>query len=215
MKLQVAIDRISLNDAVDLANRLDGIADIIEFGTSLVKDYGFYTLKKRQLNFKMSKLLLDIKTIDEASYEFEKGYTVGADILTAMGTANISTLDEAYKVAEKHHKQLLIDLMAMNNNKMRTLKSYPNAIYNIHNSFDNKNNFDAVAAVKSFKSELKQFDDIKIAIAGGINLNQAEKLVAQNVADIMIVGGSILKAKDPIKVAKKFKEVINNGAKFS
>lgn len=45
MKLQVAIDRIPLNEAVTIANQLDGIVDIIELGTSLVKDYGLLRLR--------------------------------------------------------------------------------------------------------------------------------------------------------------------------
>ena len=64
MKLQAAIDRVSLGDAVTLAHRLDGIADVIEFGTSLVKDYGLVMIKENPLHLKKSKLLLDLKTID-------------------------------------------------------------------------------------------------------------------------------------------------------
>ena len=44
MKLQVAIDRVSLAHAITLAKDLDGIADVIELGTSLVKDYGLIAL---------------------------------------------------------------------------------------------------------------------------------------------------------------------------
>ena len=41
MKLQAAIDRVTLEQAKDLARQLDPIVDIIEMGTSLIKDYGF------------------------------------------------------------------------------------------------------------------------------------------------------------------------------
>ena len=40
MKLQVAIDRVSLAHAIMVAKGLDVIADVIEFVTSLVKAYG-------------------------------------------------------------------------------------------------------------------------------------------------------------------------------
>ena len=40
MRLQAAIDRVSLEEAVALAEQLDGKTDILELGTSLVKDYG-------------------------------------------------------------------------------------------------------------------------------------------------------------------------------
>ncbi|MCT6892431.1 MAG: orotidine 5'-phosphate decarboxylase, partial [Lactobacillus sp.] len=87
MKLQVAIDRVSLTTAVQLARKLDGIADIVEFGTSIIKDYGFYGIKAANVNLKHSLLLLDTKTNDEGQYEFEQGFKAGADILTVMGTA--------------------------------------------------------------------------------------------------------------------------------
>ena len=48
MKLQVAIDRVSLEKAENLIEILGGLADIIEVGTSLVKDYG--TLKIKRIN---------------------------------------------------------------------------------------------------------------------------------------------------------------------
>ena len=68
MKLQVAIDRIELNDAIKLAQKLDPIVNIIEFGTSLVKDYGLLALNKERLGIKHAEVLLDLKTIDEGAY---------------------------------------------------------------------------------------------------------------------------------------------------
>ena len=40
MKLQAAIDRVSIEDARHFVDFLDGKADVIEIGTSLIKDYG-------------------------------------------------------------------------------------------------------------------------------------------------------------------------------
>ena len=74
MKLQAAIDRVTLEQAKDLACQLDPIVDIIEMGTSLIKDYGFYALNKEALGLQHAELLLDAKTIDEGQYEFEKGF---------------------------------------------------------------------------------------------------------------------------------------------
>lgn len=88
MKLQAAIDRVTLEQAKDLARQLDPIVDIIEMGTSLIKDYGFYALNKEALGLQHAELLLDAKTIDEGQYEFEKGFETGADILTVMGAAS-------------------------------------------------------------------------------------------------------------------------------
>jgi len=208
MKLQVAIDRVTLDEAVSLANKLDGIADIIEFGTSLVKDYGFYVIKETQLNLKNSQLLLDTKTNDEGDYEFKQGFNSGADILTVMGSAGKATLDKVYKVAEQAHKTMLIDLMGLDQNSIKKISNYPNAIYNLHNSHDVGQMTKATAAVAKFN---KSYPWIKrIAIAGGIDLKQTKELAKQGLTEIVIVGGKIIKTDDPVESAKKFKEIIKS-----
>nr|MDS0177279.1 orotidine 5'-phosphate decarboxylase [Oenococcus oeni] len=45
MKLQAAIDRRSLQETIELAKKLDPIVDIVEIGTSAIKDFGFAALK--------------------------------------------------------------------------------------------------------------------------------------------------------------------------
>ena len=40
MKLQVAIDRVSIEKAIDIIREVEEYADIVEIGTSLVKDFG-------------------------------------------------------------------------------------------------------------------------------------------------------------------------------
>lgn len=82
MKLQVAIDRISLDKAIDIAKQLNGIVDIIEIGTSLVKDYGNKSIRAISEVVTQSKVLVDSKTIDEGNYEFNQAFKNGADIVT-------------------------------------------------------------------------------------------------------------------------------------
>lgn len=207
MKLQVAIDRVSLTTAVQLARKLDGIADIVEFGTSIIKDYGFYEIKAANVNLKHSLLLLDTKTNDEGQYEFEQGFKAGADILTVMGTAGPETLASVYEIAEQKNREVLIDLMGMSNNSILEIAKFPNAIYNLHNSHDAGKNVNLLNLVSDFR---KKFPTIKnIAVAGSIDLEQAKKLAVQNEVQEVIVGSKIVQSNNPINEASKFKEIIN------
>lgn len=207
MKLQVAIDRISLTAAVQLARELDGIADIVEFGTSIIKDYGFYEIQAANVNLKHSLLLLDTKTNDEGIYEFEQGYKTGADILTVMGTAGSETLTSVYQIAEQKNKKVLIDLMGMSTNSILEIAQFPNAIYNLHNSHDAGKNTNLINLVSNFK---KDFPTIRnIAVAGSIDLEQAKELAVQNEVQEVIVGSKIVQANNPVNEASKFKEIIN------
>lgn len=206
MKLQVAIDRVSLTTAVQLARKLDGIADIVEFGTSIIKDYGFYEIKAANVNLKHSLLLLDTKTNDEGQYEFEQGFKAGADILTVMGTAGPETLASVYEIAEQKNRKVLIDLMGMSNNSILEIAKFPNAIYNLHNSHDAGKNANLLNLVSDFR---KKFPTIKnIAVAGSIDLEQAKKLAVQNEVQEVIVGSKIVQSNNPINEASKFKEII-------
>ena len=123
MKLQVAIDRVKLDDAVRVANQLDSVVDIIEFGTSLVKDYGLLAIKRADLNLHHAQLLIDLKTIDEGPYEFKQGFAAGADILTVMGASSVDTIKKVYEIAEAQDKEMYIDMMGIKNsaNKFRLL----------------------------------------------------------------------------------------------
>ena len=207
MKLQVAIDRVSLTAAVQLARKLDGIADIVEFGTSIIKDYGFYAIQTANANLKHSLLLLDTKTNDEGQYEFEQGFKAGADILTVMGTAGPKTLASVYEIAEQQNKKVLIDLMGMGHNSILEIAQFPNAIYNLHNSHDADKNANLLNLVSDFR---KSFPAIKdIAVAGSIDLEQAKKLAVQNEVQEVIVGSKIVQSNNPINEASKFKEIIN------
>lgn len=206
MKLQVAIDRVDLEYAKEIAKKLDPIVDIIEMGTSLVKDYGYYSLNKNDLGISHAELLLDTKTIDEGKYEFEKGYDTGADILTVMGASSLGTLKTTYAVTQDKGKQMFIDLMEVSDTKLKKIVNFDNAIYGIHHAKDNEQNFDAADSVEKFH---RSFPNIKrINVAGGIDLKQVQKLKKQGIAETVIVGSKIMKSVDPIKTAQEFMKEI-------
>lgn len=70
MRLQVAIDRVNLKTAEAMIEEMRGMADIIEVGTSLIKDYGLENSVARfKKRFPDQCFLADIKTCDEGAYE--------------------------------------------------------------------------------------------------------------------------------------------------
>ena len=63
MRLQVAIDRVNLKTAEAMIEEMRGMADIIEVGTSLIKDYGLENSVARfKKRFPDQCFLADIKT---------------------------------------------------------------------------------------------------------------------------------------------------------
>lgn len=206
MKLQVAIDRVTLEEAVELASQLNGKVDIIEMGTSLIKDYGNEAIVKLKEVLPNSQLLVDIKTIDEGQYEFNQGFKHGADMLTVMGAASLDTIRLCEQVAKDYQKTMMIDLLEVENSKIEQLQEFESAIFCLHHSIDKTDSWNVVETVAGFKEKFPQIK--RLAIAGGIDLFQAEKLKKQGLMEIVIVGSSITKTTEPEIKAKKFMEVI-------
>ncbi len=207
MKLQTAIDRVRLEDAVELAGKLDGQTDILEIGTSLIKDYGNRAIEEIRGVLPKTELIVDLKTIDEGAYEFRQGYRYGGDILTVMGAASYDTLKACYEVAQEQKKTMMIDLLEVGDEKVAQLTDFEEAIFALHHSIDRKDKLDAVASVAAFH---EKFPTIKrLAIAGGIDLEQAKGLAQQGLTEIVIVGSKIAKADDPQQAVSEFMEGIH------
>ncbi|MDE3316699.1 orotidine 5'-phosphate decarboxylase / HUMPS family protein [Lacticaseibacillus zeae] len=207
MKLQVAIDRVPLADAVALAQQLDGKVAIIEMGTSLVKDDGLAGFRAMRAAIRTSQLLIDLKTIDEGGYEFKQGFAAGADILTVMGAASLATLKTTAAATDAAKKEMMIDLMEVDAAKQQAISIFPNAIYALHHSTDRQDHLDPTATVADFHAAFPQLK--RLAIAGGIDLAGATALAAQGLTEIAIVGSAITKAADPVATAQQFMEAIN------
>lgn len=206
MKLQVAIDRVTLAKAKEFACLFNGKVDLLEIGTSLVKDYGNQAIAEIRQQLPDSDLLVDLKTMDEGAYEFKQGFKYGGDILTVMGAASVATIRACYEVTKAHKKTMMIDLLEVTDEKIEQLVEFEEAVFAIHHSVDREDKLKATTSVAEFK---QKFPSLKrLAIAGGIDLEQARQLTDQGVIEIIIVGSSITKTISPLETVHQFMEVI-------
>lgn len=202
MKLQVAIDRVTIEEAVSIIEEIKDYADIIEIGTSLTKEYGLRALAPLT---KKAVLLGDIKTCDEGAYEFDLGFETGFEYLTVMGSASFDTLSICYKRARHYQKEIMIDLLECSDEKIHSIAIFPEAVYCLHTSVDTVNKVSPIEQVTKFK---EQFPQIKrIAIAGGIKIKQLPELKKSGV-EIVIMGSAITKNSDKKNICKMCKELI-------
>lgn len=206
MKLQVAIDRIALEEAVGLARALNGHVDIIEIGTSLIKDYGNVAIEKIKEVVTGSQILVDSKTIDEGTYEFNQAFKYGADIVTVMGAASYETLLACYEVTQQQGGTMMIDLLNLDPTYIASITDFPQAIYLLHSSVDKQQSNQAVSEIMDFKQLYGHIQHL--AIAGGVDYNATQALAAQGIVETVVVGSKITNSESPIDTAKKFMEVL-------
>lgn len=202
MQIQLAIDRVTLERAKEISREAGPYIDIIEVGTSLIKDYGAVSIKEIKSAFPDKIILADIKTMDEGAYEFKAAFNNGADIATVMGAASLDTIRACYDVANDFGKLMMIDLLEVDDKKIHVLKEFDNAIFCVHLSIDSVGG-NLVSLIKGFKSKFPEIG--RIAVAGGVNHNTIATLLESNV-EIAIIGGAITKADSIENTAKAFRE---------
>lgn len=206
MRLQVAIDRVSVERADEIIELTAGCADIIEIGTSLIKDFGLEgSVKLLKEKYPKQCILADIKTCDEGAYEFRKTYECGGDIPTVMGFSSLSTLRACQKVAEEFGKEYMIDLLEVSDEKLEILKKeFPEAVFGIHLPSDDQGK-GLEQLVLHTCAQLKGVE--KIAAAGGVTLDMIGIMKNAGI-DIVIVGSAINKAENITETAKIFAEAV-------
>ncbi len=197
------IDRLSLDNAVRLAAAVQQYADWIEVGTSLIKEFGVESVKRMRQALPQAHILADIKTNDEAHYEFELYFAAGADIATVMGTAPNATIQTCLDVARERGKQVMIDLLETSPERQQELLVYREAILGVHVSKDVQES--GSASTTPIVSRLPNWAaGRKVAIAGGIGLKDIPALGERLPTLAVIVGSAITGAADPVAAAQAF-----------
>ncbi|AIQ10858.1 orotidine 5'-phosphate decarboxylase / HUMPS family protein [Paenibacillus durus] len=136
MKIQLALDRMSIEEAAAMVRRTEPYIDWIEVGTSLIKEFGMASVEALKREFPHKVIVADMKTFDNAKYEFELCFSAGADVATVMGAAPPVTVALCVETARRMEKQVMIDLLHTSPEQQRELAQHPGAIHCLHVSKD-------------------------------------------------------------------------------
>lgn len=207
MELQVAMDRLSIEEAVRLAKLVAPYADWIEVGTSLIKEFGMESVRQMRSALPEARVLADVKTNDNARYEFELCFDAGADAATVMGTAPDATVELCIAVARERGTSAFIDLLGTSRERQRELLRHRDAIFGIHVSKDVQESDGKGAATMA--SHLPEWvAEVRAAAAGGITLADIPALGEHAPRLIVIVGSAITGAPDPAAAARAFAQAM-------
>ncbi len=204
MKIQLALDRMEIDEAIELTRKVEESIDWIEVGTSLIKEFGVASIKEMKQAFPTKQIVADIKTIDNARYEFELCFEAGADVATVMGVSPLVTIDTCMEVANRYQKKVMIDLLNTSDQQKRELMKYKDAIFCEHVSKDQQEELGG----QNQGTKQSNFSAFQVAAAGGINLDSIEDLAMALNPAVVIIGSAITKADNPSEAAAQFKQLI-------
>jgi 3-hexulose-6-phosphate synthase len=207
--LQVALDFISLDDAIRVAKMaIEGGVDIVEVGTPLVKAEGIRGMKQLREVAKDKILLADTKTADAGDVEVEIAKLGNADIMTVLGIMSDSTIKSAVDKAKELGIIVQADLINVDDpvKRAKRLKELGVDIIGLHVGLDVQK--ERGITVTSLKNEIKQISEFSlVSVAGGLNEKNIVDLLDLPI-NIYVVGGAITRSSDPLLVTKRLINII-------
>ncbi len=200
-KLQLALDDISLENALSLLQDLQDDIDIVEVGTPFMIQYGMKAVREIRKAFPELYILCDGKIMDAGAYEAEEMLHAGADCITVLAVTDDSTIRACVKTAEKYHADVMADMLCVQNlaSRAKELEQLGVDIIAVHTGVDQQ------AQGRTPLMDLKELkhavSSARLAVAGGIKLDTVDAYLSLD-PDIIIVGSGILREKDPCRAAR-------------
>lgn len=208
MRLQLALDMLSSQSALQAAQAVAPLVDIIEIGTPLIKHEGLGVLHLLRQHFPDKTLLVDLKTMDVGQYEADFAFDAGADMVTVLGVADDATIAGAVASARAHGKSVVVDLINVADKpaRARQAQALGAQFVGVHSGIDQQKQG------QSPLSDLKAVQDavtIGVLVAGGIRLETLPQVVAHQ-PEIVVVGGAITGAADPVAAAQAIRNALGS-----
>jgi len=205
--LQIALDVTSLERAFSILEKdhLIEEVDLVEAGTVLLASEGKSAVKALRERYPNQNLVADFKIADAIMTIGGMFFEVGANMITVIAAADLSTMKQAWSLAQSTHQQVQIELYGewdMDLAKKWRQTGIEHIIY--HHSRDASRPWDENDLTK-----------IKALSALGFNVSVTGNLKPETIAYFkglpvysFIVGRSLYEAQDPLLIAKAFNQQI-------
>lgn len=206
MKLQVAIDFLTTEDALALAAKVADSVDIIELGTPLIKSAGVTVITAMKAAHPDKIVFADLKTMDAGELEAEVAFAAGADLVTVLGVAGDSTIVGAVTAAKAHGKGIVADLIGVADKAARAKEVIALGVefVEFHAGLDEQaeEGFTLGTLLDAATSS-----GVSFSVAGGVNITTIGSVLDAG-ASVAVAGAAIYAAADPKAAAAELRAAI-------
>lgn len=207
-KLQVALDVVELDRALGIAKEsIDGGADWIEVGTPLIKSEGMDAVRALKEKFPKIKIVADMKTMDTGAIEVEMAAKAGANIVAILGVSDNSTIKDALKAARKYGVELMVDIINVKDpvERAKEIEKIGVDYICVHVGIDQQMvGIDTVDLLENISNVV----NVPLAVGGGLNAENSSVAVSMG-ADVLIVGGNIIRSANVTESTRKIRKSID------
>lgn len=206
-RLQVAIDTLTVEEAVALAEALRETVDLIEAGTPFIKRYGIGVVTKLR-EVSGLPVVADLKIVDGGPFEAHLAVDAGASLVTVLGTAANATVSGVVEVAHAGGMEVASDLLGVHDLPQRIgqLERLGVDYLGVHAGTDARlaGGIDLISEIGLVTAT----SSMRLVVAGGLNANSIPGVLGYHPA-IVVVGSAITAADDPVAAAKFLKAQID------
>ena len=210
MKLQLALDDLDLTAALRLSEKVADFVDIFEIGSPLIIAEGMRAVREFKKNFPQKEILADTKIVDAGEYEAGLAFDAGADYCTVIGMTDNETIIGCLQAIQKFQKQVFVDTINLTdlNARLKQLEQLGVSAVSVHVGVDQQKL--GQTPLSALTEVLAAKTNCEISVAGGVNVQNISEYVALG-PDIIISGGGICHAADPVQSAKDLYQKITGG----
>ncbi|CAI1508960.1 3-keto-L-gulonate-6-phosphate decarboxylase UlaD [Serratia proteamaculans] len=209
-RLQLALDHTRLDAALQTAERLQPHVDIIEAGTILCISAGIQAVSALRERCPQHTLVADLKVADAGGTLAQQAFSHGANWMTVICAAPLTTMASALEVAQQHQGEIQIELFGrwtLDDARQWRELGIRQAIYH--------RGRDAQASGQTWSQQdldlMKALSDlgIELSVTGGITPTDLP-LFKDIAVTAFIVGRALAEAADPLAAAGQFRTVIDD-----
>lgn len=209
MKIQLALDLLSRDTALEIVRKAGAYVDIIEVGTSLLKLCGTTIVDEIRDICPAKPLFLDMKIIDGPEREATLMSQCKPEYYSMLAVASDTAVRKVLTIAHASGAQVVFDLQSVADPVKRAseLKALGATMLCVHKNADCGD--DPLHAFREFL-DVRAATGLPIALAGGINLTTLPDIKRQLAPAVAIVGGAILNAADCCEAALAFRGIAHS-----
>ncbi|QGZ97797.1 3-dehydro-L-gulonate-6-phosphate decarboxylase [Mycoplasma sp. NEAQ87857] len=211
--LQIALDNLTIEEAIASAKKVEPYIDVIEVGTILIASEGKKAIKALKDAFPNKIIVADGKIADAGKVFGKMFFENGADYTTCICAAEVPTIVETMKVAKEYGLDKEVQIEMTSNFTWEQVEQWkaagvPQIVW--HRSRDSQ-----ASGVKWGEKDInavKRLADMgfKVTVTGGVSLEDIQ-LFKDIPIYIFIAGRSLRDANDPLKAGESFQ---NEFAKY-
>ena len=207
MKLQLAVDAFSTDDALKMIEKVQDYIDIIEVGTPLVFADGMDSIRRVHAAYPEKTLLADVKILDGAGVLAGWAYDAGADIATVHAFTHDFTIRELVRVAHERGKKAEVDFMCVPDIRTRAEQVRDMDVDIICYHGHTESHRPGELHMYEIKQMLEVIPKEQFAVTDLFTIETLKKVVPLK-PEILTVGNAILGAPDPVDAAKQIREIM-------